>query len=154
MGALDKLRKGPLGRLLGRPSSSEDEPGSPTLDESAPELLEAQDLEGVEGRRGLTGWVEARAHRVMSKVYESRADDVEQRARRIVSSAYQDKADDLEDRAVRAMRRAIQLESERIQSLIEHSVRVKRREVRLSLFVLVVAALVYLALYWFTNRPA
>ena len=48
---------------------------------------------------------------------------------------------------------AIAEESERIKEAIEHGVAIKKREVRLSLLVLIVAALVYLALYWFTQRP-
>ena len=70
-----------------------------------------------------------------------------------MSSAYEDRADDLEERAVRAMRRAISAESDRIKEIIEHSVQVKKREVRLSLLVLIAAALVYLAMDWFANRP-
>ena len=112
--------------------------------------------EGREARLkkgGLTRWFEKRAHRVASKIYASRADEIEDRARRVVGSAYRDQADDIEDRAVRAMRRAIADEAERIKDAIEHGVQVKKREVRLSLLVLVVASLVYLLLYWFTQRP-
>ena len=57
------------------------------------------------------------------------------------------------ERAVRAMRRAIEAAAERIRQAIEHGIAVKKREVRLSLDVLVVSSLVYLALYWFTHRP-
>ena len=70
-----------------------------------------------------------------------------------MGSAYKDSADDLEQRALRAMRQAIAEESERIKEAIEHGVAIKKREVRLSLLVLIVAAVVYLALYWFTQRP-
>lgn len=106
-------------------------------------------------RRGrkvrLTEWVEKRAHRVVNKIYEARADEIESRARRAVSSAYEERADDLEERAVRAMRKAITYEIERIKDAIEHGVAVKKREVRLSLVVLVVAALVYLVLFYVTG---
>ena len=103
--------------------------------------------------RGLTGWVEERAQRVVEQAYEARAADLEQRAMRAMSSVYEQSADDLEERAVRAMRRALEAESGRIKEAIEHSIAVKKREVRLSLLVLVVSSLVYLALYWFTHRP-
>ncbi len=103
------------------------------------------------GQRLLTDWIERRAHKVVDKVYEARVDEIEHRARRVVSSAYDERADDLEERAVRAMRKAITSETERIKQAIEHGVEVKKREVRLSLLVLVVAALVYLALYFFTG---
>jgi len=104
-------------------------------------------------KRGLSGWVENRAQRVVQHAYESHAQDLEQRAMRVVTSAYEKSADDLEERATRAMRRAIEAEAERIKEAVEHGIEVKKREVRLSLLVLVVSSLVYLALYWFTNRP-
>ena len=128
----------------------------PEVDADGNSYVEPGDerVPGGEGRSGLTGWMERRASRVVSKIYDSRADDLEVRAKRAVSSAYADQADDLEDRAVRAMRRAITTEADRIKDVIEHSVQVKKREVRLSLLVLVTASLVYLALYWFTSRPA
>jgi len=103
--------------------------------------------------RGLSGWVEDRAKRVVREAYESHAEDMEDRARRAMSSVYEQSADDLEERAVRAMRRAIEAEAGRIKEAIEHGIAVKKREVRLSLLVLVVSSLVYLALYWFTSRP-
>ncbi len=102
-------------------------------------------------RVGLARWVERRAQRVAKRVYETQADDLEERARRVVGSAYKDHSDDLEDRAVRAMRRAIADEGERIKDIIEYSIQIKRREVRWSLIVLIVASLVYLGLYWFTR---
>ena len=67
------------------------------------------------------------------------------------TSSYDARADDLEDRAVRAMRRAIEEEGERIRELLEHSLVVKRREVRLSLLVIVVANLLYLTVWWFVR---
>ena len=103
-------------------------------------------------RRGLKSWVEARAKGVVSRLYETRADDIEERARRAVGSAYKDSADDLEERAVRAMRQALHHEADRIKEAIEHGVAVKKREVRLSLLVLVTASLLYLALYWATHQ--
>jgi len=119
--------------------------------------MEQEDKERTRAARqkrgGITRWFEKRAQRVASKVYASRADDLEERARRVVGSAYRDQADDLEDRAVRAMRRAITFEADRIKEAIEHGIQVKKREVRLSLVVLLTASLVYLLLYWFTQRP-
>ena len=98
--------------------------------------------------------------------YDDRADDLEQRAVRAIRKvfdeetdrlmgfardAYDSRADDIEERAARALRVALIHESRRIQSLIEHSVTVKRKEVRLSLGVLVLANLIYLAVYWLTE---
>lgn len=108
---------------------------------------------GAAPARGLSGWVEQRAQRVVEQAYEARAADLEERAKRAMGSLYEKSADDLEERAVRAMRRALEAEAERIKEAIEHSIAVKKREVRLSLLVLVVSSLVYLALYWFTSRP-
>jgi len=103
------------------------------------------------GLRGLAGWVESRAHRVVSRVYRTQADDLEERARRVVGSAYREHSDDLEERAIRVLRSAIADEADRIKEAISHGVEVKKREVRLSLVVLIVASLMYLALYWFTE---
>ena len=83
----------------------------------------------------------------------SGADHIEERAAKVVGTLYEEKADDLEERAVRALRRAIEDESDRIQRTIEHAVEVKKREVRLSLLVLVGAAIVYLVLFWLTKDP-
>ena len=66
----------------------------------------------------------------------------------LATSSYDARADDLEERAVRAMRRAIEEEGERIRELLEHSLVVKRREVRLSLLVILVANLLYLGVWW------
>jgi len=77
---------------------------------------------------------------------------VERRAKRVVGDLYEDRADDLEERAVRAMRQAIAGEADRIKDVIEHGVAVKRREVRLSLLVLVTAALVYLGLHFLVGQ--
>ncbi len=104
-------------------------------------------------KQKLSGWVEERAQKVVQHAYESHAGDLEQRALRVMSSVYQQTADDMEERAGRAMRAAITAEAERIKEAIEHGIEVKKREVRLSLLVLVVSSLVYLALYWFTSRP-
>jgi hypothetical protein len=137
MGVWDRL--GSAGRkLLGRRKAPSPQPDPDKTGEAA---------------RGLSGWVEDRAQRVVEKAYEARAADLEERARRAMSSVYERSADDLEERAVRAMRRALEAEAARIKEAIEHGVAVKKREVRLSLFVLVVSSLVYLALYWFTSRP-
>lgn len=98
--------------------------------------------------------------------YDRRADDLEERAvrairkvleeeterfREVAQSTYDARADDLEDRAVRALRRAMVEETRRIRSTIERSVQAKRREVRLSLLVLVLANLLYLVVYWATT---
>ena len=72
----------------------------------------------------------------------------------LAASTYDARADDLEERAVRAMRRAIEEEGERIRELLEHSLVVKRREVRLSLLVIIVANLLYLAVWWFVRGDA
>lgn len=103
--------------------------------------------------RGLSGWVEQRAQRVVEHVYQSRAAELEERAERVMNSVYEKTADDMEERAVRAMRRALEAEAERIEDAIEHGIAIKKREVRLSLLVLIVSSLVYLALHWFTHRP-
>jgi len=107
----------------------------------------------TEFRRGLTAWVENRAQKVVKQAYESHAEDLEQRAMRVMNSVYEQSADDMEVRATRALRRAIETEAERIKDAIEHGIEIKKREVRLSLLVLVVSSLVYLVLYWITNRP-
>ncbi|MCA8979344.1 MAG: hypothetical protein H6831_10350 [Planctomycetes bacterium] len=98
--------------------------------------------------------------------YDRRADDLEERAvrairkvleeeterfREVAQSTYDARADDIEDRAVRALRRAMVEETRRIRSTIERSVQAKRREVRLSLTVLVLANLLYLLVYWVTQ---
>jgi len=123
-----------------------DEPG-------APEAPSADPSESPGPARGLSGWVEERAQRVVEQAYQARAADLEERAMRAMSSVYEKSADDLEERAVRAMRRALEAEAGRIKEAIEHGIAIKKREVRLSLLVLVVSSLVYLALYWFTSRP-
>lgn len=116
------------------------------------EVIEAEELSTTTRRkRRLTSWVGLGAKKVVSKIYATSADDLEERARRAVGSAYRDQADDLEERAVRAMRQAILSEADKIKEAVEHGVEIKRREVRLSLVVLVTASLVYLALYWFTR---
>ena len=72
----------------------------------------------------------------------------------LATSSYDARADDLEERAVRAMRRAIEEEGERIRELLEHSLVVKRREVRLSLLVILIANLLYLGVWWFVRGDA
>ena len=125
------------------------------------EPYEAEVDEGVAGegdgrgpKRKISSWVERRATTVVSKLYKTQADDLEERARRAVSQAYEERADDLEERAVRAMRRAISEEAERFKEVIEHAVAVKKREVRLSLVVLIAAAFLYFLLDWFSKAPA
>jgi len=105
-------------------------------------------------RKGfLSKWVELRAERAIQGAMSSGAERIEERAVKLVGSLYDEKASDLEDRAVRALRRAIEAESERIRATIEHAVEVKKREVRLSLLVLVGTSMVYLVLYWLTKEP-
>ncbi len=133
----------PISDPLSEPASAPD-PSSPPPPPGAPPFPTA---------RGFTGWFEQRAQRVVEQAYQTRAADLEERAMRAMSSVYEKAADDLEERAVRAMRRAIEAEAGRLQTAIEHGIAVKKREVRLSLLVLVVSSLVYLALYWFTSRP-
>lgn len=117
---------------------------------SPPSPLEpGVDREGK--RRSLSGWVERRAATVMAKLYARHSDDLQERARRAVSLAYKEHSDDLEERAVRAMRRALSEEAERFKEVLEHAVEVKKREVRLSLLVLLTAALVWFLLDWFAN---
>ncbi len=127
----------------------EPEPQPPAEPEAQPDT---PDGSRKRKRLSITRWFEARANKVAARIYDTKAEDLEERARRVVGSAYRDSADDLQERAVQAMRRAIAEESDRIKEVIEHSVQVKKREVRLSLVVLVVASLLYLALYWFTHR--
>lgn len=137
-------------RLRGEPSES---PGSASGPPSGSAPVVPQPGAPGDGTRGISGWVESRAKRVVREAYEMHAADLEERAQRVVHSVYERSADDLEERAVRAMRRALEAEAERIKEAIEHGIAIKKREVRLSLLVLVVSSLVYLALYWFTSRP-
>lgn len=130
------------------PPPHEDDADAPAPDEPP---LAGRGPERERKRRSLSGWVERRAATVVSALYAKQADDLQERARRAVSSAYQERADDLEERAVRALRRALTEEAERIKEVIEHAVAVKKREVRLSLLVLLTAALVYFLLDWFAN---
>ena len=151
------LRRGPF-------LSPEDDPGGGTAPDGdeEPEANGGGSEEtryepvdsGGERRRGISSWVERRATTVVSKLYRTQADDIEERARRAVSQAYQERADDLEERAVRAMRRALSEEADRFKEVIEHAVSVKKREVRLSLLVLLTAALIYFLLDWFSGGGA
>ena len=70
----------------------------------------------------------------------------EESARRVLTDAFDERKGDLEDMAVRALRRAIEEEGERLEALIEKSIEVKKREVRLSLLVLLVATALYVVL--------
>jgi len=112
---------------------------------------EAPGTEDPRAKGFLARWVEQRAERAIRGAVSSSAESLEERAVKIAGSLYEQKAADLEDRAVRALRRAIEAEAERIRSTIEHAVEIKKREVRLSLLVLVGASLIYLALYWLTH---
>lgn len=140
------------GRRLLRGSERTSEPTAPDTSSSA--KPPAPGAGAPPPTRGISGWVEDRAQRVVEQAYEARAADLEERAMRAMSQVYEKSADDLEERAVRAMRRALEAESGRIKEVIEHSIAVKKREVRLSLLVLVASSLVYLALYWFTRSTA
>jgi hypothetical protein len=118
-----------------------------TEDPSSPAAGEPRPKKGF-----LSRWVEHRAEKAIRSAVSSGASHIEQRAAKVVGSLYDEKAADLEERAVRALRRAIEAESDRIRATIEHAVEVKRREVRLSLLVLVGAAVVYLVLFWLTHE--
>ena len=133
------------------PEKDESEQGEPEQGEPEQGEPEQGEPEKKRGIRGIASWFENRAHSAISKVYQTQADDLEERAKRVVGSAYKEHSDDLEERAIRALRRAISDEADRIKEAISHGVAVKKVEVRLSLFVLVVASLIYLGLYWFTQ---
>jgi hypothetical protein len=139
----------------------------PKSGEAPSEAQEPPRPESAEATGGLTGRVKRGLVQIAKATYDARADDLQERAieamrealvresERLIELAktsYDDRADDLEQRAARALRAALIHESRRIQALIEHSVTVKRKEVRLSLLVLVVANLIYLAVYWITGR--
>ncbi len=70
----------------------------------------------------------------------------EESAKRVLSDAFDDKRSELEEMAVRALRRSIEEEGDRLERLIEKSIEVKKREVRLSLLVLLVATTIYVVL--------
>lgn len=143
MGPLERLKKLKLVRRVLR--SDEESTPSSSL-EGTVEGRPEEEL-GPEG----PGFLERSAKKVVGSLYTAHADDLEDRASRVVAKAYESQADDLEDRAVRALRRALADESDRIQAVIEHAVDVKKREVRLSLLVLVAAAVVYLLLEVFAT---
>ena len=133
------------------PSKKGAEQVEPQDEVSKPEAEDPKDKPKRGGIRGLASWVERRAHGAISKVYQTQADDLEERARRVVGSAYREHSDDLEERAIRVLRSAIADEADRIKEAISHGVAVKKIEVRLSLIVLVIASLIYLGLFWFTQ---
>ncbi|MEX1025011.1 MAG: hypothetical protein WD226_08030 [Planctomycetota bacterium] len=142
MGRLDRIKNSRLVRRVLRKKAA------PSLEgtvEPHPDAPSADDPRN---------FFERSAKKVVGSLYKTHADDLEDRASRVVSRAYESQADDLEDRAVRALRRAVADESERIQAVIEHAVNVKKREVRLSLLVLIAAALVYLVLEAFARNGA
>jgi hypothetical protein len=163
MGVFDRWRRASTKRARAPApalAASGDPPDVPSpetpSEEPSPDALDAPNEPAAaeaEASRGLSGWIEQRAKRVMRETYEAHVADIEERALRVVKSMYERSADDLEQRAVRAMRRAIEAEADRIKEAIEHGVAVKKREVRLSLLVLVASSVVYLALYWFTHLP-
>lgn len=70
----------------------------------------------------------------------------EQSAKKVLTDAFDERRSDLEEMAVNALRRAIEEEGDRLERLIEKSIEVKKREVRLSLLVLLVATSVYVVL--------
>ena len=70
----------------------------------------------------------------------------EKSAKRVLTDAFDEKRSDLEEMAVRALRRSIEEEGDRLERLIEKSIEVKKREVRLSLLVLLVATTLYVIL--------
>lgn len=128
----------------------------------------ADDLEERAVRAMRRALVEERGRiaEVAREVYDARADDIQRRAAdairevlaeeshrmlEVIQRAYDARAGDLQERAAAALRNAIAQESDRIRQTIEFSVEVKRREVRISLTVLVVANLIYLVVYWVTH---
>lgn len=142
VGPLDRIKKLKLvQRMLGDGKST---PGS-----KGPELV--REVSDDDAESPGANFIERTAQKVAGKIYSATADDLEGRASRVVERVYENQADDLEDRAVRAMRRALADESDRIKAVIEHSVDVKKREVRLSLLVLIAAAAVYLLLEVFAH---
>ena len=148
----------PKGAPQGAGPRSTSLPPQPPAAAEAPEVYEPQPAEvqrppRASRKRKLTSWVERRATKVASKIYKTQADDIQERASRAVSQVYEERADDLEERAVRALRRAISEEADRFKEVIEHAVAVKKREVRLSLLVLIAAALLYFLLDWFSKAP-
>jgi hypothetical protein len=70
----------------------------------------------------------------------------EQSARKVLTEAFDERKTDLEEMAVRALRRAIEDEGQRLERLIEKTIEIKKREVRLSLLVLFVATSLYVVL--------
>ena len=72
-------------------------------------------------------------------------------AKEVLTGAFDERRSELEELATAALRRALVEESERIERLIERSVEVKKREVRLSLLVLVAASLLYAGLAWVSS---
>lgn len=71
---------------------------------------------------------------------------LEQSALKAIAQAYDQRRGDLEQLAVDALKRTLREESQTLERLIERSVEIKKREVRLSLLVLVGASLLYVAL--------
>jgi hypothetical protein len=71
---------------------------------------------------------------------------LEQSALKAIAQAYDQRRADLEQLAVDALKRTLREESETLERLIERSVEVKKREVRLSLLVLLGASLLYVLL--------
>ena len=154
----EELCEAPLGHE--EPSALEETVETPhgevTLPVLEPEAeVPAEPVKKPGRLRSLSNWVEQRATSVVSRIYESQADDLEERAKRVVGTAYQEKAADLQSRAQKALQQAIADQAEIIKEAIEHGVEVKKREVRLSLLVLVAGSLIYLFLYWLTaGSPA
>jgi hypothetical protein len=67
-------------------------------------------------------------------------------ARRSLQQAFDERRGELEDLAVKSLTRALREEAHTLEALIDRAVAVKKREVRLSLLVLVASALLYVAL--------
>lgn len=71
---------------------------------------------------------------------------LERKAKKVLTEAFDERRGELEDLGVQTLRRAIAEESDRLEQLIERSIDVKKREVRLSLIVLLVGTALYIAL--------
>ncbi len=71
---------------------------------------------------------------------------LERKAKKVLTEAFDERRGELEELGVQTLRRAIAEESERLEQLIERSIEVKKREVRLSLLVLLTGTALYIAL--------
>ncbi|QDU69097.1 hypothetical protein [Engelhardtia mirabilis] len=89
--------------------------------------------------------------RLVEALRKVRDSGLKKGAKDVLTGAFDERRSELEELATAALRRALVEETERIERLIERSVEVKKREVRLSLLVLVAASLLYAALAWIAS---